>query len=281
MGIYNNLMDQLADKGALFNVYEDAVQSASGIIIPNRKVIINESNKQPIGIVSDKYKVVSNVEIFDAFCKSVEASNIDAEGAEVSVSFSPNGARTLVDFRFPSECFSVDGDDSKTILNIAALNSFDGSTRYLTKAGGFRMKCLNGQLVGDIAGAYSSTHTPRLDVAEGARKVIRMVQEFNAAKGYWGKMLQHEIGIHTVHEVICDFLGLDADAEKQSREYSKVFSLWLDYKMELGSNVYALYNALTDYVTHKKTKTSAAGRLDREKKLARVLNNNKTFLEVA
>ena len=283
MGVYQNLMDQLGDKGALFNVTEHELQTVSGISIPNRKVIINESTERPIGIVSKNYKVVPNIEIFDGFCKSIENSNINSEDATVNVSFSPNGGKTLVDFQFPNESFTVQNDSSSTILNIAALNSFDGSTRYITKAGGFRLKCMNGQIIGDIAGAYSSTHTNRLNVEEGAQKVIRMVEEFNSAKDYWSVMMQKPLRRSSpeASRVIEEFLSITPKTgDKLPKTFYQIQDLHETYAREFGDNVYALYNALTDFVTHKQTKTAANGRLNRENRLQKLMKNNRTFASV-
>ena len=36
MGIYNQLMDQLTDKGALFNVSTDRLTTVGGIEVPNK-----------------------------------------------------------------------------------------------------------------------------------------------------------------------------------------------------------------------------------------------------
>jgi hypothetical protein len=58
-----------------------------------------------------------------------------------------------------------------------------------------------------------------------------------------------------------------------------VISKWDSYADELGSNAYALYNTLTDYVTHKtyKEDTAATGLLFNQGRLERVLESNAVF----
>ena len=80
--IYNNLMAQLQDKNALFNVREEAIQTASGIIIPGKKSLINEATGLPMSVVSSTYRTVSNEEIFNSFLRNVVDSGIDATDAE-------------------------------------------------------------------------------------------------------------------------------------------------------------------------------------------------------
>lgn len=276
--IYQNLMGQLSDKGALFNVSTDRLTTLSGVEVPNRKCIINNQNGKVIGIVGEKYKVVPNEEVFDAFCKSVEASDIDYSDATVNVSFAKGGARTLVDFVFPNESVKVPGDISSTALSISSLNSFDGTTRFLTKAGGLRMRCLNGQILGSIAGSYSSTHSDKLNIEEGAAKVVQMLQRFRSAEEYWGGMMGTKISEGTAFAVITEFFGKeDLEDPFKNKDVALVNQLWKQYANEMGPNAYALYNSLTDWVSHKESKTGASGRLVRERRLNKALDTVKVF----
>lgn len=279
--IYNNLMAQLQDKNALFNVREEAIQTASGIVIPGKKSLINERTGMPMSVVSTSYRTVSNEEIFNSFLRNVIDSGIDATDAEVNVKFANNGAKTMVDFRFPHETVTTAGDTSPTQLQIVALNSFDGSTRYMTKVGGFRIKCLNGQIIGKTVGAYSSTHNPSLDVEAGAAKVIAMLQNFRTAGEYWTGMMSRRIDDNTAMAVIGEFFNVDHTDEKAmaTKMIRGVVSSWDAYANELGRNAYALYNTLTDYVTHKtyKAETAATGLIFNQNRLERVLESNEVF----
>jgi hypothetical protein len=279
--IYNNLMAQLQDKNALFNVREEAIQTASGIVIPGKKSLINERTGMPMSVVSTSYRTVSNEEIFNSFLRNVIDSGIDATDAEVNVKFANNGAKTMVDFRFPNETVTTAGDTSPTQLQIVALNSFDGSTRYMTKVGGFRLKCLNGQIIGKTVGSYSSTHNPSLDVEAGAAKVIAMLQNFRTAGEYWSGMMSRRINDETAMQVIGEFFNVDHTDEKAmaTKMIRSVISSWDAYSNELGPNAYALYNTLTDYVTHKtyKAETAATGLIFNQNRLERVLESNEVF----
>jgi hypothetical protein len=274
-------MAQLQDKNALFNVREEAIQTASGIVIPGKKTLINERTGMPMSVVSTSYRTVSNEEIFNSFLRNVIDSGIDATDAEVNVKFANNGAKTMVDFRFPNETITTAGDTSPTQLQIVALNSFDGSTRYVTKVGGFRIKCLNGQIIGKTVGAYSSTHNPSLDVEAGAAKVIAMLQNFRTAGEYWTGMMARRINNDTAMAVIGQFFNVDHNDQKamSTKTVLTVVNKWDAYSNELGPNAYALYNALTDYVTHKtyKEDTAATGLIFNQGRLERVLESNEVF----
>ena len=279
--IYDDLMGQLTDSNVLFNVIEEGVMSTSGLIIPGKKTLINASTNQPMSVVSSTYRTVSNEEIFNSFLSRVLDSGIDANDAQVNVRFANNGAKTMVDFRFPNETVTPFGDTSQTQLQIVALNSFDGSTRYVTKVGGFRMKCLNGQIIGKTIGAYSSAHHPGLNVDKGAAKVIAMLQNFRGAGEYWSALMTRKISEDVAMEVIAQFLGVDyTDQDAMNTPAVRAIAgRWDSYRDELGNNAYAIYNALTDYVSHKtyKEETHATGMVFNQGRLERVLEANPLF----
>lgn len=290
MSIYQNLMQQIDNAGLLFNVQECnlyaerqelSLYGREGVIeVPNKKALINTSNGEVMSVVSSNYKVVTNEQIFDGFCKSIEVSGIDGDGATVNIKQTPTGSRAMVEFVFPQELLRVGTDQSTTALQLCALNSFDGTTRYVTKAGGLRMKCLNGQILGNIVGAYSSTHTKSLDVDAGAASVIKMVQEFNSASDYWGAMMQRHVGDITALNVIKEFLGVkEVQPDRHNARLERCMNLWGQYKGELGSNVYALYNVLKHYVSHpdKRYKNATQQATQQRTKVEKLLNTHNVF----
>lgn len=281
MSVYQNLMGQIDSTGLLFNVDSEELRTASGKLVPKRKALINTRTNEVMSVVSDSYKVVTNEQIFSSFCNSIEASGINAEGATVKVRQTPNGARAMVDFIFPNEFISIYGDDSQTSLQLCALNSFDGSTRYLTKAGGLRMKCLNGQILGHIVGSYSSTHTNALDVQAGAESVIAMIQQFQQAQNYWAEMMLVTVRTETATRVFHEFLGIKQELEsgRQNSRLDRCMKLWAQYSKEMGFNAYALYNVLTHYVSHqeKPYKNPTQAMMSQRLRLEKTLKSQSVF----
>ena len=287
MSIYQNLMGQLNDAGLLFNVsecnlYADYTGPDNGLKeVANKKALINNRTGDVMSVVSKAYRVVSNEEIFSSFCHSLEnVKGLKTDGATVHVSQMPNGARAMVDFRFPEEQVQVKGDRSKTVLSITALNSFDGSTRYITKAGGLRMKCMNGQIVGSVLGSYSHGHTANLDLEAGEQRVVEMVQQFQNAKEYWGGMMQVEVSPAVARQVFLKFLRIrNDDPEKYNARLELCLGLYNSYSKEFGANAYAVYNVLTHYISnnereYKNPTKTAIKQIDG---LTKLLDSHKIF----
>ena len=273
-------MDQIDNAGLLFNVRESKVFTDHGEIA-GKKAIINASNNQAMGIVSNRYKVVTNQEIFENFTAGIAASGLDATDASVKILSTPTKSRSIVDFIFPAEAIQVAGDTSKTALSITAPNSYDGTTRYITKAGGLRMKCLNGQILGKVVGAYSATHTDSLDVSESASRVIGMITEFNNAKDYFNNLMSRKIDNDVEVAVICEFLKINPSSDfLNNKRFLKVHNLVTDYQREMGPTAYSLYNALTDFVTHNSARTdesAAINQTNNRGRLEKLINSNAVF----
>ena len=250
-----HLMNQIDQTGLLFNVSESEMFLPNGMKVPNKKAIINERDNKVMGVVSSAYKVVSNEQIFEGFTNSIAEAKIDTEGSFINVTSTPTMSKAMVEFVFPAHEIAIQGDDSKSVLRIAALNSFDGSTRYITKAGALRMKCMNGQILGNIVGSYSSTHSSGLDVETGSKRVVEMIEQFNLASDYFGAMMKTPVKQTVAQSVFTEFLGMkEFDAE--TKNMSTLLKSYDEYSRDLGHNVYAVYNTLTDFVTHRKPRSS-------------------------
>ncbi len=280
-----HIIEQLDSQGAFFNVREEKIQTASGTLIPGKKALINANTNEAMGIVSSRYKTVSNEEVFTAFVKSLEASDIDTTDAQVNVKFSHGGARTMVDMIFPKYEIQVDQDVSQ--LRITTLNSYDGAWRYMSKAGAIRMACMNGQVLGSIVAGYSSLHTPSLDIDQGAESIITMIQQFQEAKEYWAQLLQKPTTREMELRVMAKFFGnaptkMNKEEIEQFEKRPQVvhFTGTLKgYQDLMGRNAYALYNALSDYVTHReyKPETEAHSRMFHTNRMEAVIDSDQVF----
>jgi len=248
------LIEQIRETGILFDVVEEAVVTASGTVIPGKKAIVNCETGEPISVVGDKYKVATMNEVFTAMDEQLQSSTLDLTGMTVDVHTSHKGARAMIDVVLPAHEIDLGGDITK--MRITSLNSYDGSWKYTSRAGGIRIACLNGQVLGNIFAKYSSRHNGSMNIAAGAEHISTLLQTFNEAKDYWSKMMKSKVNIVDVNGVFALFLDgtpTIKDQEKFEKRTSvkKLTESYEDYVLEHGKTVWSLYNALTDFVTHK------------------------------
>lgn len=277
------IMNQLNDQDAFFNVAESQIFTANGDVIPNKKAILNAATGRPISVVSTGYRTITNQEVFESFDRSLMASGLDLDGATANVQFSHNRARTMVTVTVPAIKVTVAGDETQA--QIVALNSYDGKWKYSVRAGGIRLACLNGQVIGTIVSQFAHFHTKHIDINSSADKMIRMMNEFSHSQSWFEKMIGTKITDDTAQQWIVRFLKGHDITDPQiietviaGRVGGELHGLWLKYRTEMGSTAYALYNVFTDYVTHKNYRTNrAAGVLNGNKKIAQLITPRSVF----
>lgn len=277
-----NLIEQVREQGALFNVRTEEVVSPTGVVAEGKRMIVNEDTNRCIGIVSDKYRVVTNAEVLEHLTTALDRSALDLTGLEAYVSQSHGGARAMVNVRLPAHEIDLHGDKSQ--LQISVLNSYDGRWKYQSRAGAIRMACLNGQILGSFVGSYTEYHNAKLDVEAGAQQLINMANDFENAKEWWVQMMGRKVDNEQLLRSIAIFLTGKSKIEHREDflklpTVRKLIELYSGYSKEMGENAYALYNAFTDFVTHKKYRdeTAAAALLTNQEKLRETLNRSKLF----
>lgn len=279
------LIDQVANLGALFNVRAEPLVTSTGIQVPGKRAIVNEKSNSVIGVVSDKYRVVTNAEVMEHLQAALKESKLDTSGLSALVKMSHGGARSMVDVVLPAHQIKIANDVSQ--LRISVLNSYDGRWKYQSRAGAIRIACLNGQILGSFVGSYSDYHTARLDPKAGAYQLVQMADAFQNAEGWWQQMLDRKVDNEQALRSIAIFLTGKSKIEDRESfvklpTVRHLLEMFETYSTEMGANAYALYNALTDFVTHKKYKadTHAAALLTAQEQLREVINRQKIFERV-
>jgi hypothetical protein len=183
----------------------------------------------------------------------------------------------MVNFMLPS--ISVLEGPNKTNLQISTLNSYDGAWKYQSKAGGIRIACLNGNILGKIVSSYSAYHNAKLDVAFGAQSMTRMIADFSESDAWFNAMINRKVDSDDVRLMASKFFNVETKDLAEHRPYV-VFKTILDgYFLEMGKNAYALYNAFTDYITHKKrsARAQASSLFYDEKQLKSIIDRHAIF----
>lgn len=279
------LLDKVRENGLadslLFNVTTEKLVTATGVPVKGKKAIVSGTSGV-IGIVSDSYKVLTNHQILDHMGAALMESGIDFTGFNVSADVGYNGARAMVKVEFPAHKISVKGDISS--LSVTVLNSYDGRWKFKAYAGALRHACMNGNIFGTFAGRYSEYHTPRLNVEAGAAHMFKMVEAFDKSEGWYEAMLERKVDREQLLRSIAIFLTgvskvTDREAFIQLPTTDRILKLFDTYSLEFGPNAYALYNALTDFVTHKKYNDRTKVGMLRlgEEKLENLLNKSTLF----
>ena len=255
-------------------VYEQSLYTRPAVYIEGfndkqvetHKAIVN-GDGNPIAVVGKNYNLVQNADIMPQFHEVILASNLDRTGMTKKIQQSHKGAKTIVTYTFPAHEIEIAPGDSVQ-LRIMVLNSYDGSWKFMSMVGAVRMACMNGQVIADAFSEYSAKHTRSLDVDMAVAKLETALEVYTKNAELWKKFPKSKISNAQATAIFQRIAG------KSDRLEILLEETFIKYVDEMGKNVWALFNTLTDWSSHAKFKNEAnkvATVYNREAKVRKVL----------
>jgi len=234
---------------------------------PKHKAIVEEDTGRIISVVGKGYNLVQNADIIPQYESAIARSNLNTEGMIRDVNYSHDGARTVVSYRFPAHRIAVtEGDEMDLQINV--LNSYDGSWKFMSLVGAYRMLCTNGQIIGDNFSSYYGKHTKSLDVDYAINKLENSLGVYLQNAELWKQYPTSKINIRQANNVLLTLAnGNDKMMELLNSTYQK-------YVFEMGHNLWALFNTLTDWSSHAEVRNESNKPsivINREQKVRKVL----------
>lgn len=229
-----------------FPVAEQALDiRQTGIPVMSHKAIVRTDTNEVLSIVGEGYKLVENRKLFSDFERAITESDLNTSGLQRRIETSHNGARSFLRYVFPEHQVDVSGNGDKINMEIVVKNSYDGSSSFETMLGGYRLLCMNGQVVGDTIYRRKHKHTRGLNIEWTAEYLTVWLEGFMKQADEWTKYRNVSVTMEVAEKII----------ESYTTSIKTRVQLLQDFYKEaetLGENMWALYNALTAHSTHSK-----------------------------
>ncbi len=253
--------------------YEE--QEYENMITTHKAVVDDKSNI--ISIVGQGYNVVQNGDIIPDYERAIYRSQLDTTDMKRDIQQSHGGARTVVTYTFPEHRIQIKENDDMD-LKISVLNSYDGSWKFMSLVGAMRLACLNGQVIGDFFSSFYGKHTKSLDTDIAVDKLEHSLDVYMKNAELWKLYPTTAVSELQAYNVFLNLAG----------ESKVLLSLLQDihakYVEEMGSNLWALFNTMTDWSSHSKFKNQAniaSTIITREQKVRKVLSMLDSIREAA
>jgi len=248
-------------------LYSRGTHWASKIKAPKHKAIINSETGQIISVVGQGYKPIQNSEAVMKYQEALFASKLDTRGMMRKVSSSHDGARTVVTYTFPAHEMEV-AEGDPMYLQTTFLNSYDGSWKLGSLLGALRLACTNGQVVHDSFTSFFGKHTKGLDIDDVIKKLERSLDVYMEHAELWKQYPK------TTVSVLDAELVLNSLAKGNKKTMKILTETHAKYVREMGNNLWALFNTLTDWSSHTKVRKESNKPsiiINREQKVRKVL----------
>ena len=228
---------------------------------------IQDEHGVPIAVVGSGYTLVQNNDAYTQIEDAIYASAIDTRGMTREIKSSHNGARTIVQYTFPAHTIEVAGGDN-VMLTIKVLNSYDGSWRFMILVGAVRQICSNGMVIGEWFSEVFQKHTKNIDTDVAVDKLGHALEVFGQNAELWTAYPSTKVSDLQASNVLTSLAG-GSKALLELLQQTHV-----EYVDELGKNLWALFNTLTEWSSHakfKNEKNKASTVVTREAKVRKVL----------
>ena len=280
---------------SLYAIHKDLNGNADRTqLIPNRVASIREDTQDVLGIHSLKYKGVNFKDGIDRCRDIIIKSDLADDSIIEEIRVTPNSKQCIVTYVLPNILIHTpDGDQAELMIVMA--NSFNGVWAFSIRVGLRLMACLNGMLSNTDGLIYKSRHNQRLNLDHAVSVISNSLPILYDQTELWRDWLKYRCYNEDVLKVIgtaannqylinnCDALPEFILNEKEvirSKNISHLWNAWQKYQTTFGSNMWALYNALTDWSTHIETKKSgsvASIRTRREAVVNKIISDPKLF----
>lgn len=241
--------------GLDWNVIQKPVVTEDGIPIPGFKANLRNTDEKVLGIVTDRYKVVQNIDAF-SFTDELLGEGVTYETAGSL----QEGRRTWLLAKLPQR-YIISGDEITPYL--VFMNSHDGTGSIKAAMTPIRVVCQNTlNLALSTAKRYWSTnHTGDIQgKINDAKYTLLYADQY---MGELGKTIDHLNKIKLTDRQVYEYIDalfplLDEPTELQKKnmlrmkEELKIRYFDAPDLKHVGKNAYRFVNAVSDFATHSK-----------------------------
>ena len=239
--------------GLDWNVVQREVYTDDNIHVPGYKVNVRDSDNTPLGIVTDKYKIVQNREAFK-FTDDLLGEGVRYETAGAL----QDGRRVWMLAKMP-ENYIIAGDKIEPYFLIT--NSHDGSSGIKACMTPIRVVCNNtlNLALNQAKRIWTTRHTENIRARMNeAQETLFMADSYMAALGKEiDSLCRIRISDQKVMQYMSEFFPVTEDmTDVQRKNNLKLLNnmkrRYFDAPdlMDVGKNGYRFINAVSDFATH-------------------------------
>ena len=243
----------------------------------NNKVLYRKDTGDVLNVVRNRYKMAQYGDAWKAAERILANSDLNLQGIKRRMEESHGGGRAFAVYTLPEHTVDL-GKGHEVQLQIIAYSSFDGSWCFVLEVGGVSLICANRQVAIDGFSLYKSKHTPSLNIAHGVGKISEALTVYEQEAERWKRWKDQTISNRAAFNVFADAANCKFPKSQpnmtvhglleEPEVYRNKGLLYMcnqytgtEQKL-LGSNEWAVFNAMTHWATHAKAaKKTAQGNI--------------------
>lgn len=252
--------------------------------IPDQKCIMRTDNNEVLGVHGSRYQIVKHDDVVNSLMDAMKAANISGDYT-TKFSVIEGGRKLRGEILFNDLTVEPKvGDYVK--FRISFFNSYDASWSFSQAADGLRLFCLNGCTRPDHAAVSKFKHTQSINIEGSAAKMMIGLRAFQEQPDLWRSWMSQKVTTDMVETffkatIAKSYTNQTQVTKTNEKQLEKLLSIWGTEADQLGSNKWALYNAMTYWASHTSDlKNPEVTRRNREDSIARAMQH-KLWGEIA
>lgn len=224
------------------------------VVVPQSmaRCIVRTDTNEVLGVHGSKYKAIKHDDVVNSIMDAVRDANVSKD-YESKIEVFDNGAKLRGIIDFPDLVIEPDVGDIIT-FRVEFFNSYDSSWAFQQKAYGLRLWCKNGCWNADTVASTWAKHTLNVNVMGSAAKIQSGLDAFFNTEGrikdWMSTAVSDDQAEYFLKHAICRVPNKTSTFKWNERQLDNLMGQWYAEKRQLGSNKWALYNALTYWATH-------------------------------
>jgi hypothetical protein len=202
--------------------------------------------KECLGITTEAYGIIQNKTLVDAAEQALDDRKLS--GFERKIMVAGDGQQMYADFTFKNKALATKvGDRFGYVLRLR--NSFDRTLRASFELGFLRLVCTNGAATIQKEFACTRKHSTNVDIRFVGTAVDHAFEAGARALEVYNELAEMKI---TDKQGVNILANLENKGVLSGTLNDNIRNVWLSptRKEDKARNVYNLYNAATDYLTH-------------------------------
>lgn len=231
------------EKPNWFPVSINGIYDDRGRKIPGYKRVQRDDSGDTLAVHSDKYELLTYERQFQMFDRELALSGLDLTDMAIGTDLTHNGARCFRQYILPKYLIEMP-NNRDLMLRIIMFGSYDGSSSFQGRAGGFDFVCANTSVVGKAIIDLKVRHTGS-DMEGRIDKAVEQIVA--AAKSYVDNAARLKAWCSIPVSII------SAENLLKSMPQSTpmlVAQLTAEFAKSPDQSLWGLWNVLTTWSTH-------------------------------
>lgn len=215
----------------------------------DRVMIIRTDTNEYLGNHSTSYRPVTHDRIVDPIIDILESMKTPYV---TQIQMLDGGAMMEAKFICKDICFEDPQKQDYIAFQITLRNSYNGMWSVMIQADGLRLWCMNGCVTPDKIANYRQKHNGIFNYNfEHIQHSINLFRDNEPRFREWNKTPVQETDAIKLFNKLTYTPKPTVDGRyRNETQFANLMQLWGNYRQDIGSNKWGLYNAVTHWISH-------------------------------